>query len=50
MAQNCEKPAKKPYTTPSLTAYGDVRTITEHVGTSGRIDTNPQKTAFASQM
>jgi len=50
MSQNCEQPPKKPYATPKLTAYGDVRTITEHVGIHGHIDSSPQKGSFASQM
>jgi len=49
MSQNCEQPPKKPYATPKLTAYGDVRTITEHTGVNGRIDTNPVKGAFRTQ-
>jgi len=34
MSQNGEQPTKKPYTTPTLIAYGDVRKITE-ANTSG---------------
>jgi hypothetical protein len=46
MAQDCEQPTKKPYTTPTLTAYGDVRKITKTVGTVGISDggTFPNKT------
>ena len=29
MPQNGQQPTKKPYTTPTLIAYGDVRKITE---------------------
>ena len=41
MSKNGEQPTKKPYTTPKLTMYGDVRKITEHVGIHGNFDTNP---------
>ena len=45
MPQNGQQPTKKAYTTPTLTAYGDVRKITENVGHHGNFDSAfPQKT------
>lgn len=41
MPQNGQQPTKKPYTTPTLTAYGDVRKITEAVNTTGKFDSFP---------
>jgi len=35
MPQNGQQPTKKPYTTPTLIAYGDVQKITEG-GTGGK--------------
>lgn len=46
MPNNGEQPTKKPYTTPKLTAYGDVRKITENVGVHGNFDKNPHPGAF----
>ncbi len=45
MPQNGQQPTKKPYTTPTLIAYGDVRKITEHSGTGRRFDSFPVRTA-----
>jgi hypothetical protein len=44
MPQAGQQPTKKPYTTPTLTAYGDVRKITESVGTTGSFDKFPLRT------
>ncbi|MGO9212241.1 MAG: lasso RiPP family leader peptide-containing protein [Terriglobales bacterium] len=41
MPQNGQQPTKKPYTTPTLTAYGDVRKITEGHASSGMFDSFP---------
>jgi len=41
MPQNGQQPTKKPYTTPTLTAYGDVRKITEAVNHTGKFDSFP---------
>jgi hypothetical protein len=38
MAQEREQPTKKPYTTPTLTAYGDVRKITKGSGSANNFD------------
>ena len=38
MPQNGQQPTKQPYTTPTLTAYGDVRKITEAVNHTGMFD------------
>ncbi len=45
MPQNGQQPTKKPYTTPTLIAYGDVRKITEATTTGAKFDsTFPQRT------
>jgi len=47
MSQNGQQSTKKPYTTPTLTAYGDVRKITENVGPMGMFDSAfPQRTSL----
>ncbi len=38
MPQNGQQPTKQPYTTPTLSAYGDVRRITEAGGMTGMVD------------
>ncbi len=47
MSQSGQEPTKKPYTTPMLTIYGDVRKITENVGHTGMFDSVfPQRTSL----
>lgn len=46
MPKKDEQPTKKPYTAPKLTAYGDVRKITENVGVHGNFDKNPSPGHF----
>jgi hypothetical protein len=41
MKSDVEKPAKKPYERPKLFVYGDIRTITQTVGTGAINDGGP---------
>ena len=36
--KNAPKQAKKPYRSPVIHYYGDIRTITENIGNSGMVD------------
>jgi hypothetical protein len=38
MGKSVKRQPKKPYLKPTLTVYGTVRELTQHVGTSGRRD------------
>jgi hypothetical protein len=41
MKSDVEKPIKKPYVKPKLYVYGDIRTITQNVGTGAITDSGP---------
>ena len=38
MSSSTDRPAKKPYETPKLFVYGDIREITKNVGNMGAAD------------
>ena len=41
MSSSTDRPAKKPYETPKLFVYGDIREITKNVGNMGATDGAP---------
>lgn len=41
MKSDVEKPTKKPYAKPKLYVYGDIRTITQSVGSGAVTDAAP---------
>jgi hypothetical protein len=38
MAKSVNREPKKPYSKPALTVYGNVRELTQKVGTKGKLD------------